>query len=324
MQAAASSKGKSTAHRAPSVQTPSKVKLKACPAYACASHKEKSKTLSNTPEDPPHQSLTRLPPLQATTPEQIQPIVNIVQMTPLAGASENIDTCEDEGPDHQHDSGSKSSNAPTMVPPSQAPTPAPDAHAPDARTSMAPPSKAPTPIPDAGTLEVRTSMAAPSRAPTPIPTRGTLESRRMSAALSNNAPTPGPSGSISDFRCTSVALWRNAPMPSPSSSILESGSGTNSNTSREGKAKAKKPVPMHLGKAKTTRNLYTIDYLKVHLVTREEFVKVWVNLDEATKEIYKPMGEGCEEHCQIELSMNHINGIQDFQSVEDRIVYGQA
>ncbi|KAF8264151.1 hypothetical protein EI94DRAFT_1806201 [Lactarius quietus] len=207
-----------------------------------------------------------------TTNFNPNPLANIIRTTPPASAPENMDTREDEGPNRQRDSGSNNSNAPPMALPSKAPTPAPDAGAPDARTSMAPPSKAPTPAPDAGTPDARTSMAPPSKAPTPVPIRGTSESRRPSAAPSNNAPMPGPSGSISDSRHASVAPPSNAPTPGPSGSVLESGSGTNSNTSREGKAKAKKPVPMRLGKAKTAR---------------EEFAKVWVNLDEATKEIYK-------------------------------------
>ncbi|KAF8260471.1 hypothetical protein EI94DRAFT_1706264 [Lactarius quietus] len=292
-QAAASSKGKSMPRRAPSVQTPSKAKVKARPAYAGASRKEKSKTTSNTPEGPPAPIVNPTAPAPSndtradTTNFNPNPLANAIRTTPPASAPENMDTREDKGPDRQRNSGSNNSNAPPMALPSKAPTPTPDSGAPDARTSMAPPSKAPTPAPDAGAPDARTSMVPPSKAPTPIPIRGTSESRCVSAAPSNNAPTPGPSGSVSDSRRVSVAPPSNAPTPGPSGSVSESGSGTNSNMSREGKAKAKKPVPMRPGKVKTTRNLYTIDYLKVHSVTREEFAKVWVNLDEATKEIYK-------------------------------------
>ncbi|KAF8273897.1 hypothetical protein EI94DRAFT_1794924 [Lactarius quietus] len=222
-----------------------------------------------------------------TTNFNPNPLANVVWTTSPTSAPDNMDTCEDEGPDRQHNSGSNSGNVPLMAPPSKVPTPTPDAGAPEVRTLMAPPSKALTPAPDAGTSEARTLMAVSSRAPTPVPTRGTLESRHASAALLNNALTPGPSGSISNSRHATTAPLSNAPTPGPSSSILESGLGTNSNTLREGKGKAKKPVPMHPGKAKTARNLYAINYLKVHSVTREEFTKVWVNLDEATKEIYK-------------------------------------
>ncbi|KAF8270276.1 hypothetical protein EI94DRAFT_1798348 [Lactarius quietus] len=156
-----------------------------------------------------------------------------------------------------------------MTPHSKTSTPSANTDAPEVRTSMVLPSKAPPPGPDAGAPEERTSMAVLSRAPTSIPTRGTSESRCTSTAPSNNAPMPGPSSSISD------------------SSISESGSRTNSNMLREGKAKAKKLVPMCSGKVKAIKNLYVINYLKDHSVTREEFVKVWVNLDEATKKIYK-------------------------------------
>ncbi|KAF8274728.1 hypothetical protein EI94DRAFT_1695854 [Lactarius quietus] len=338
-QAATSRKGKSTPCMAPSIQSPLKVKLKAHPVYTSASRKEKSKTLSDTPEDPPAPIINPTPPTPSndTTADSTNfnpnPLANVIWTTPPASAPENMDTCEDGGPNHQHDSGSNSSNVPPMAPPSNATTPAPDASTPDARTLMAPPSKVPTPIPDAGALEARTLMAPPSRAATPVPTRDTSEPRCVSTAPSNNAPMPGPSSNISDSKCTLVALLSNTPTPSPSSSILESGLGMNSNTLREGKAKAKKPVPMHPEKAMTTSdpedaegvelenngvtrtmavtrtiesqeqwvtrtienngqpvnqlNLYMINYLKVHSVTREEFAKVWVNLDEATKEIYK-------------------------------------
>ncbi|KAI9428723.1 hypothetical protein H4582DRAFT_2066591 [Lactarius indigo] len=114
-------------------------------------------------------------------------------------------------------------------------------------------------------------IGAPSTATNGVPAKPGPE--RESTNTTDDAPT------------TATDTVTSAPTPGAASSG-DASEATSKTDKRASKTKTKKAGIMRPGKSTTARNLYAIDFLKDHQVTRDEFAKIWNELDEDTRMTY--------------------------------------
>ncbi|KAH9027973.1 hypothetical protein EDB85DRAFT_1892751 [Lactarius pseudohatsudake] len=144
----------------------------------------------------------------------------------------------------------------------------------------------------AGTNNDTPAILLDTTASTPVQV---AEGTPPESAATNDAPVgPGPlhepnsTITADDPATTPTDPATNAPTPGAASSSGPSEAASTSNPINKSgpKTKAKKAGIMRPGKTTTARNLYTIDFLKDHPVTCEEFARVWNDLDKDTHTMY--------------------------------------
>ncbi|KAI9442343.1 hypothetical protein H4582DRAFT_2054808 [Lactarius indigo] len=138
----------------------------------------------------------------------------------------------------------------------------------------------PAPRPDSASTNNDARMmdataSTPDQAPEGAPSTAT-----------NGVPAkPGPeresTNTTDDAPTTATDTVTSAPTPGAASSG-DASEATSKTDKSASKTKTKKVGIMRPGKSTTARNLYAIDFLKDHQVTRNEFAKIWNELDEDT------------------------------------------
>ncbi|KAI9428751.1 hypothetical protein H4582DRAFT_2066523 [Lactarius indigo] len=110
------------------------------------------------------------------------------------------------------------------------------------------------------------------------------------STATNGVPAkPGPeresTNTTNDVPTTAMDTVTSAPTPGAASSG-DASEVTSKTDKSASKTKTKKAGIMCPGKSTTVRNLYTIDFLKDHQVTCDEFAKIWNELDKDTRMTY--------------------------------------
>ncbi|KAI9430764.1 hypothetical protein H4582DRAFT_2063417 [Lactarius indigo] len=142
----------------------------------------------------------------------------------------------------------------------------------------------PAPRPDsAGTNDDARMMDATASIPDQAPEGA------PSTAINGVPEKPGPeresTNTTDDAPTTATDTVTSAPTPRAASSG-DASEATSKTDKSASKTKTKKAGIMRPGKSTTVRNLYAIDFLKDHQVTRDEFAKIWNELDEDTHMTY--------------------------------------
>ncbi|KAI9429578.1 hypothetical protein H4582DRAFT_2065053 [Lactarius indigo] len=142
----------------------------------------------------------------------------------------------------------------------------------------------PAPRPDsAGTNDDTRMMDATASTPDQAP-------EGAPSTATNGVPAkPGPehksTNTTDDAPTTAMDTVTSAPTPGAASSG-DASEATSKTDKSASKTKTKKAGIMRPRKSTTARNLYAINFLKDHQVTRDEFAKIWNELDEDTRMTY--------------------------------------